>query len=174
MELFMRRVALVSFALMILSGTAVYLLFPLYSAASSHNKLRDQLNGEFGPVWNVRPIDDKRLEDILSNWKIGFTDDKEIGNGLRMLNKAPTIENIVELWNCRIQRFSWTNHQQNKQSSKVAMVQALLRPKSIDGTIYKTTDGHKALIYMSNGHAIVYTETDTGINESHFFDTQQR
>jgi hypothetical protein len=159
----MPRIVSVIVLLIGLGVGAVYVV----RAKQSYDKARAAIADG---VLSVVPLDDETealVAEVRSTWKKTYD---LVGGphfeGLKAVELAPTVSNLVYVFTYRMPGFSLFARKQNTRSALIGMVQAQLLPTAIDRSIHVSDDGRLAMIRAAENVVLLYSDEDGGLREA--------
>ena len=84
-------------------------------------------------------------------------------DALKILKLKPTVSNLVHVLTYQIPEYSYLSENQNIESGKIAIVQGLLLPGTIDGSIHVSEDGQLALLKLKAKYFMIFSENGNGL-----------
>ena len=137
-----------------------------YKAKDKYERAKQKLEAELANGFVVKNINGDVFDEIGGKWVCKNT---EIGGphsqAMKITGMAPTVANLIRLYNYRMPEYSWLDTGQNAKSLSIAKVQATIVPLSVDQAIHVTNDKSLAIIYHRDGMAWVFRETEEGFKE---------
>jgi hypothetical protein len=164
----MKRYRLLVALCLALCGLGVWPAYTAYVSASKHELARKRFNDELGPPFAIKPIDDDAIRDIERDWVCRYRDAQLFAEALAMVDRKPSLRDLIDFMNYRIPPTSLLDGDANKRNAVIAKVQSTVMPLSTDRTIHESKAQRKCVIYPGDGMAFVFTERDGGLEEALF------
>jgi hypothetical protein len=167
----MRRSILIVISLALIpSLLAAYAFGIKYFERKVYNQLRvDQADAIGRSKFNrLKPVLVERqfVQEIEENWVCKGKYSEHLEAAFQSMGVDLNIKNIIWLFHFRMPNFSWADSELNLRHSIIRGFQTALEPISIDGKMYMTPDGCQMVIKPYDMVAIIYTQTQSGVEEA--------
>lgn len=107
------------------------------------------------------------LTEVCTNWVEVYS---EVGgphaDALEQVELSPSVSSLIHLFTYRMPEYSLFSPRQNKQAATMGMIQAVMLPMSVDGSIHVSRDQHLAVIRYTPSVVAVYTDDAGGLREA--------
>ena len=109
------------------------------------------------------------LEDVEGEWDLaGQSVDGPYSQSVRVAGDEPAARTLAALLTYGMPEYSWWRQGRNRRAAKMAVILAMVLPKSVDRSVHVSHDSHVALIRCTDRVAYIFRDTDEGLRESFY------
>lgn len=162
----MKNAVIIGLSVLTLVGLGTWCAVSL-RAAAHYNELR-RLTGTMS--YRVAPVDDRMeafASEVQSNWICASSDlDGPNSEMVRLVGLAPSVSNLIHVFNYEMPVYSWLDVSRNRQAIKLAAAKSAFFPNSVDRQFHVYKGGRAMLLWGKSNAVYIFRDEAGQMRES--------